>query len=427
MTGPSDRTFRVLEAGCKFMVQRKAMRWNVLTIVSVLVAFILALSALAKLDVTPVRSRDLLRLTSASRALTTASGQGAGGWSSVRGERLNEGEQRVDQQSLEQAEHHVQVGVYVTSTYDLNLSIPSFSSNGYVWLHWDEPLQRYLEGRQTTIDERIKLLNGLLSDADPVLQPFGDEGAEQLEDGSYYQLFTYIGRFYIDLASFRHYPFTTVSLPLALEVNDVDGLLDYSHLRLEPDIQNSGMGLYAGVIGWLNRGWSIAEYRHQYASNFGRGGIEEDYSQVVFDIALGTSAWASFWRLMLPLVILMAMVLLVFKVRPDEQDARASIPVTVLLTLVFLQQTYRSEIPHLPFLTFIDQTYVLSYVVTLAAFVMVIWIGRRYQAMEAMPEGTARDLLRQHLNRLDEVWPLGVVMFGTAGVVISWLSLPPGA
>ena len=261
----------------------------------------------------------------------------------------------------------------------------------------------------------------------PVLQPFGDEGAEQLEDGSYYQLFTYIGRFYIDLASFRHYPFTTVSLPLALEVNDVDGLLDYSHLRLEPDIQNSGMGLYAGVIGWLNRGWSIAEYRHQYASNFGRGGVEEDYSQVVFDIALGTSAWASFWRLMLPLVILMAMVLLVFKVRPDEQDARASIPVTVLLTLVFLQQTYRSEIPHLPFLTFIDQTYVLSYVVTLAAFVMVIWIGRRYQAMEAMPEGTARDLLRQHLNRLDEVWPLGVVMFGTAGVVISWLSLPPGA
>ena len=318
MPGPSDRTFRVLEAGWKFMVQRKAMRWNVLTIVSVLVAFILALSALAKLDVTPVRSRDLLRLTSASRALTTASGQGAGSWSSVRGERLNEGEQRVDQQSLEQAEHHVQVGVYVTSTYDLNLSIPSFSSNGYVWLHWDEPLQRYLEGRQTTIDERIKLLNGLLSDADPVLQPFGDEGAEQLEDGSYYQLFTYIGRFYIDLASFRHYPFTTVSLPLALEVNDVDGLLDYSHLRLEPDIQNSGMGLYAGVIGWLNRGWSIAEYRHQYASNFGRGGVEEDYSQVVFDIALGTSAWASFWRLMLPLVILMAMVLLVFKVRPDE-------------------------------------------------------------------------------------------------------------
>jgi hypothetical protein len=88
-----------------------------------------------------------------------------------------------------------------------------------------------------------------------------------------------------------------------------------------------------------------------------------------FEISYGTSSWSSFWRLLLPLSVLMAMVLLVFKVRPDEQDARASIPVTVLLTLVFLQQTYRDKLPDLPFLTFLDQVYVVAYVVTLAAFV----------------------------------------------------------
>ena len=41
-------------------------------------------------------------------------------------------------------------------------------------------------------------------DADPVLTPLSS--ALHNEDGSYYQLFTYIGRFYTDKASFRHFP-----------------------------------------------------------------------------------------------------------------------------------------------------------------------------------------------------------------------------
>jgi hypothetical protein len=123
--------------------------------------------------------------------------------------------------------------------------------------------------------------------------------------------------------------------------------------------------------------------------------------------------------------VVMAMVLLVFKVRADEQDARAGIPVTVLLTLVFLQQTYRDELPQLPFLTFLDQVYVVAYVVTLLAFVLVIWIGRRYDELEAMPEGPQRQSLAHRLHTLDELWPLSVVGFTTVSVVLCWLTLPP--
>ena len=249
---------------------------------------------------------------------------------------------------------------------------------------------------------------------------------ERLEDGSYYQLFTFRGRYYVDKASFRHYPFMSVSLPLAIEIDDVDGGLSYSQLRLEPDIRNSGMGLFAHIIGWINQGWSVAEYRHHYASNFGLGGQEQDYSLVLFETSFGTSSWASFWRLLLPLLVLMAMVLLVFKVRPDEQDARASIPVTVLLTLVFLQQSYRDELPALPFLTFIDQVYVVAYIVTLFAFVLVIWIGRRYAAMEILEEGPAREGLRQHLEDLDNSWPLVVVAFSAVAITVCWMLIPPG-
>ncbi len=121
------------------------------------------------------------------------------------------------------------------------------------------------------------------------------------------------------------------------------------------------------------------------------------------------------------------MVLLVFKVRPDEQDARASIPVTVLLTLVFLQQTYRSGLPVLPFLTFLDQVYVIAYVVTLLAFVLVIWIGRRYADLEAIEDPAARALLRGRLEHLDSSWPVVVVIFSSLAIAIAWVMIPPGA
>ena len=127
------------------------------------------------------------------------------------------------------------------------------------------------------------------------------------------------------------------------------------------------------------------------------------------------------------MMMMMMMVMMVFKVRSDEQDARASIPVTVLLTLVFLQQTYRSDLPVLPFLTFLDQVYVVAYVVTLVAFVLVIWIGRRYADMEAMEDPEAQAALRGRLEQLDNSWPLVVVIFSSLAIVVAWSTIPPGA
>ncbi len=408
---------------------RRRRKWNILAVASVLLAALLLIVGISSLDVDQVPGRDSLRLSSASRALTTSLERlPRDGWSSQRGESLSGSEIQTDLEALDKAKYHVKIGVYSNSMYDLDLSVPSFSSSGYVWLRWEKPLQDYLEANDNSLEEHILLLNALLSDAEPVLNPVQDKPAV-LSDGTYYQLYTYVGRFFIDLTSFRHFPFLKIGLPIAIEADDVAGGLGYSELRFEPDIRNSGMGLYAGkgIIGWLNRGWSIAEYRHNYATNFGLGGLERDYSLVVYDITFGTSAWSAFWRLMLPLLVVMVMVLLVFKIRPDEQDARAGIPVTVLLTLVFLQQVYRGELPDLPYLTFLDSVYVIAYVITLFAFVLLVWIGRRYADMENMPLGEMRDKLSHRLETLDQVWPLMMVLFCTIAVLLAWYLIPAAA
>jgi len=98
----------------------------------------------------------------------------------------------------------------------------------------------------------------------------------------------------------------------------------------------------------------------------------------------------------------------------------------VLLTLVFLQQTYRDHLPDLPFLTFLDQVYVVAYVITLVAFILVIWIGRRYADMEALEEGQARENLKQRLEDLDSSWPLVMVLFTGTAVATCWMLIPPG-
>lgn len=394
---------------------------------SVLIAIILALVAISRIDTIPIESRDALRLSSSSRALSVDPSQlPPSGWTTLRGDLLNSSEALVDRSGLDKAKYSLQIGVYANTTSELHLSIPSYASGGSIWMIWNESLQRYLNDEGVSINERFSLLNRLDSSGTPDLTLVGD-GTKRLENGDYYQLFDYQGRFLIDQASFRRYPFMSISLPIFIEPDDNDGSLNYKNLRLDPDIRNSGMGFNAKILGWLNQGWSIAEYRHQYASNFGQGGDESDYSVVLFDISFGTSSWASVWRLFLPLAVLMSMVLLVFKVRPDEQDARASIPVTVLLTLVFLQQSYRSDLPVLPFLTFLDQVYVVAYIVTLIAFILVLWIGRRYADIQVMNDSLERSLLLRRLYLLDETWPLVVLFLGGSSIAICWIAIPQAA
>jgi len=47
--------------------------------------------------------------------------------------------------------------------------------------------------------------------------------------------------------------------------------------------------------------------------------------------------------------------------------------------------------------------------------------------MEAMAEGPERDQLERHLYRLDELWPLAVVVFSSLSILVCWLTIPAGS
>ena len=82
-----------------------------------------------------------------------------------------------------------------------------------------------MNARGGDISRFFAVLNTFLSDKDASLIAVGP--SVSLTDNSCYQLFAYTGRYYIYNASFRCYPFMDISLPVAIEVNDVDGELGY--------------------------------------------------------------------------------------------------------------------------------------------------------------------------------------------------------
>ena len=86
------------------MTRRRRRNWNLLALASIVMAVILSVTALTKLNVDSVRGRDALRLSSASRALTTEAGRlPPDGWSSLRGPALTGPELEADIDALESA------------------------------------------------------------------------------------------------------------------------------------------------------------------------------------------------------------------------------------------------------------------------------------------------------------------------------------
>ena len=400
------------------MATPRKRRWNVTIALLVLVVVVVLVQALNQLEVQQVRSRDSLRLTTTPRLLTSHD-LPAHALGSLRGIPMQGQEAADDQARFAAAPYQLVVGVYPVNNYAVNFLDPSYQSTGYIWYSWDQKLQDYLTRNQYKPEQLFVPINSIGSASSSVLSPLG-KGAIQRPDGRYYALFGYQGTFYIDHLDFRRFPFNSVGLPLMLEADDPDGSLDFRSLRLVPDIKESGIGGYSDISGWVNRGWSFAEYRHHFATGFGLGEGESDYSQAVFEVAYGTSVWASFWKLLQPLLVVMTMVVLIAKLPRDLDDVRVGIPATVLLTLVFLQQSYQSNLPTLPYLSFLDEVYVVCYAVSLLTFVLSLWVARRRHDSDSQSDPAVAAAIEAKIRLVDNIWPPVILVVMAVAVGVSW-------
>ena len=396
--------------------------WNIAALVIGIICLLMLTVAVTSITVSPATTGDFLELKSHIPSVKNATQLSRG--FPARGLRSDQLNSIQLHKPLKSVPMTISAGVYAMNNYGIDPQLPSFSSTGYMWFVWKDDLQEYLESKDLDVWKVMAPVNllELPNGSDSVFLPTGSDKPIKMANGDWYQTVAYKGKFFIDKTDFSRYPFTSVSLPIMIEADDI--YLPYNSLRIIPGEQGSGIGQFiTPSAGWVHHGWSLSEFRHHYDTDFGFGEGTSDYSQLVFEVVYTSAPWASFWKILIPLFIVMSMVVGATKMDPAQWEVRLAMPVTVMLSLVFMQQTQESVMPRLPYLTFLDEVYVVSYSITLGSFFLMLWGCRRYYNAIELEDLALKAKELERLDRSDDSWPFAVILAGLVSLIVCWYTV----
>lgn len=308
----------------------------------------------------------------------------------------------------------VTVGAYIENLHSLSLKQRIFSAEGYYWLDWPGSVQDLLDSKEIKPAEMVELVNVVNSSA-AVIEPDTIEPAEQ-SDGHFNQLFRFSASFYIPAVNLRRSPFEQLELPVILEVKPDAFSRQRSNLILLPDSipTNSRLGSYASINGYDISDVRFKSFNHSYGTDWGLGQENLSFSRLAIAVAMKSDPFSSFVIWILPVIIVMLIVLLAPTLDGELGEIRLAIPSTALLTLIFLQQAYKSEIPSLSYLTFLDSIYACSYVTSLVLFILFVWESNVYS--EAAEENKASAVIK--IDKMDIIFQrVALVGFILVGIV----------
>ncbi|PSB36176.1 hypothetical protein [Aphanothece minutissima] len=312
----------------------------------------------------------------------------------------------------------VTLGSYIENLHSLSLRQRMFNAEGFYWLEWPKEVQELLEKQGITALQLVELTNQVNSSSaqiqadtpTPVARP-GDR---------FYQLFRYSASFYIPVVDLKRSPFERLILPILFEVVPDAFARQNKNVVLvhDGDSKSSQIGAYATINGYDIEDVRFVSSSHSYGTDWGMGQGDLDYSRLAAEVVMRSDLFSSFVTWILPLLIVMLIVLLAPSLVGELGDVRLAIPSTALLTLIFLQQSYKAELPSLSYLTFLDCLYAYSYIVSLVLFVLFLWGTNVYsEASEQERTGALR-----RINRMDRVFQLTACAGFVLIAIWAWLA-----
>ena len=308
----------------------------------------------------------------------------------------------------------ISCGIHVDQIYELNLNSRTFTADGHFWLEWPASVQELMTSHTTTPLDLVRMLNRIetwdstfeVATPSPIL----------LSGGRHYQLYTFSSRFYDDSISFRRDPFDSLSLPIILQAAQPWMANKYADVRLIPEQTTGTLVGESGELSGYERGVATFKpYLHGATTNFGAW-FRPVMAQMRLEMVYHSNVWTALIHWVLPLMIVNAIVLMAPSVEGSLGDVRLAIPSTALLTLIFLQQSYHSSLPKLPYSTFLDDLFACSYVVSMALFGLFVWGTNLYTAAAI----DRQEMVMERINRTDRRFQwcslLAFVVLGT----LSW-------
>ncbi len=306
----------------------------------------------------------------------------------------SEGEKPTEAEKPEGPEQ-VTTGIYALNVYNIDSSSSTFYLDFYVWFRWKGELDP---------TANLEFMNGI-EDWGATKVP-GYEKPEVLDDGFHYQFLRVESRFVQPFALDR-YPLDQQKLTIQME----DSVHDVSALSYVVDTQNTGISKDLTIPGWKLLGHEIVAFTHKYDSNFGDPRItSSSFSAVRFDVKVARPISFFIWKLLLPLIIVLVASWGGLILNPRHVDSRILIPVTALLTTVFLQQSYSATLPDIGYLVLLDKIYALAYLLIMMTILWTVTSADRTDHRDAAG-GTA-------VAKKDRLFLLGQVIVLVVGLAL---------
>ena len=283
------------------------------------------------------------------------------------------------------------LGVTISTLYDIDLSAGSYYAEGCAWLKYDEmPLWMRDEWDPEIYECPVKTI-AFINVVDR--QDFSQSPEPSLpdtdDDGRKIHWLEFSGRFVATEADLdlRLFPFETVTLPIDLELGDFYvGEAIVNH-------QQSGPILTAPpkVNGYSCLTTSVRQCMHVYKTNWGFEyaknyfGKENHSEFIAFKVetVFRRNAWNSFFNIFMPLIIVMVVVIAAPLVAIQDYQTKLAIPASALLVLVFLQDGYKKILPPgLNYPTLADLIYIYNMLITIVVFLWSLMQTKLYFASQ---------------------------------------------
>ena len=310
----------------------------------------------------------------------------------------------------------IEIAMRLDNIYGFSAKDKTYTVQGSFWLCFDQATASLIAKAGLKPIDLVSFYN-LVQPWNSQIEPLGEKPF-LLEKGRLSQGYQFNALFYSNEINYYKSPFG--QLPLSVIVQLKPGALEGLAHQVTLAAQRDGgeVGSRVGISGFDVVRWSFTTLNRSSTSTIPLGQARVP-GRVGFEVIYQANAWASLVKWILPLAIVMLVMLLTPALRNSFRSERLAIPPVVLLTLVFMQQSYRETLPTLPYLTFLDGLYAYSYLVTLAFFVLFIWSSN---LSEGINPASARAIERR-TDKLDRLVQLASLA-GYGGLIVAgfWLA-----
>lgn len=252
----------------------------------------------------------------------------------------------------------VETGIFAMNLYNVDASSNSYYLDFYIWFKWKGDIDPVAN---------LEYTNGV--DDWGVTSTPAYEEPEKLSDGRFYQSLRVEGRFVQPFALAR-YPLDQQDLKILLE----NSVYSTDQLVYVADEKQSGYSSDLSIPGWQIQGFNLSNLVRQYSTNFGdsRLGEVSQFSSLQYSLTVSRPVSFFIWKLLLPLLIVVAASWGSLLLNPQNVDSRIIIPITALLTIVFLQQSYSAALPDIGYLVLLDKIYAIAYILIVVSILEAI-------------------------------------------------------